>query len=169
MFENIKRNVNLREFIVDECCDNGICLELEDNIPDEDKLIIKVDDYYNAQHMGNNTPPSPDCLILIRCNDGGYSLHVAELKNIKSSKGYDVKNMLGKFDTCFYDFIQSRFPELFNVDYKAVKLYFVSKIDVYSRDMGLSYDLLMAHRIRFNGKKLNIRAFMPTPKVKHCY
>lgn len=168
MFENIKRNQNLRNHIADTCCENDICLDFEYNIPSEDKIIIKVDDYYNSLHL-EKPPASPDCLILVRCVDGGYSLHIAELKNITTAKFYDINNLLAKFDNCIYDFIERRFPELFNINYKTVKLYFVSRIDHHTRDMGINYDLLLAHRIQFNGKKQTIRAFIPTPKIKHCY
>ncbi|NTE01269.1 hypothetical protein G6M26_02060 [Agrobacterium tumefaciens] len=169
MFENIKSNQHLRPYLAESCCENDICIEFEENIPSEDKLIIKVDDYYNALPLGLDTPPSPDCLILVRCNEGGYSLHIVELKNITTSKGYDINNLTAKFDTCIYDFIEKRFPNLLHMEYKTVKLYFVSRIDHHTRDMGLKYELLMGHRINFNGKRLLIRAFIPTPKIKHCY
>jgi hypothetical protein len=169
MIDRIKSHPDLQPFLYSECCDQGLCLEFDDTVSVDDRVVIKVDEYYNAQDLGNGRPPSPDCLIIVRCKDGGYSLHVAELKNMTTAKYYDVNNVIKKFDTCFEDFIPVRFRDILFTDYKKVKLYFLSRIDMHTRDMGISYEILTGYRRKYNGKQLQIKAFIPIAKIKACY
>lgn len=169
MFDRIRNNVDLSPYIVNHCCENGICVNFEESVGDNERLIIKVDDYYNSQNLGKMTPPSPDCMIIVKCKKGGYNLHLVELKNITSCSGFRIENMTGKFETCLNDFISVRFRELLFIDYKNVKLYFVSKIDFIKHDMGLKYEVLINTRLKFNGKNHMIRTYLPNPAIKACY
>jgi hypothetical protein len=169
MIERIKNDDRLKKYLVDSCCDEGICLEFDESIDKNDVVIIKVDAFYNGQKLGKATPRSPDCLIIIKCKNGGYSLHIAELKNITTSSRYDIREVLDKFNTCFDDFLPVQFRDLLFVDYKKIKMYFISKIDSKTKDMGLKYDLLTAHKVKYNGKTIMIEAFMPLKKIKACY
>jgi len=168
MFDKIRSDNNINRFIKDECCDNNIAVTFDPKIEKDSILIIKVDDYYNSLGL-SKPPPSPDCLIITKCINGGYSLHIVELKNITSAKGFNVDNLIQKYVTCLDDFVTSRFSKYFLKDYKVVKLYFVSRIDVYGRDIGLKLEILINYKIKFNGKNYLIRPDMPSPSIKPCY
>ena len=168
MLERIKSDPVLSRFLIPRCEDEGICVSFDSGISAHDYIIIKVDNYYNSLGM-SKTPPSPDCLIVLKCRDNGYSLTLVELKGVGNSKGFELANLVGKFRTCLDDFISIRFKDLLFKDYKDVKLYFVSEIDVYKRDIGLKMDLLINTRIHYNGKSYLIRPYMPTPSIKRCY
>lgn len=168
MINLIKNDQELSGFIVDECTENDICVDMDNVIDKNDYVIIKVDDYYNSLNIPNR-PPSPDCLIVQKCKNGDYALIIVELKNIKNSKGFTVDNMCAKFDTCLTDFIPLRFSKYFDLDYKSICLLFVSKIEIYRRDHGLYMDALINKRFSFRGKNLKIKPRMPIPKLKPCY
>ncbi len=169
MIDKIKNHKILSEFVEDTCCENEICVTFDNSIPAESYVIIKVDKFYNAQKLENDTPASLDCLIIRKCIDGGYGLTLVELKKIKIGAGFDLDNMKEKFETTLYNFIKIRFKEILDIDYKEVKLYFVSKQEIYKRDIGLKMDMLIDLRFSFNGKKLMIRPLMPNPTIKNCY
>ncbi len=171
MSNNINRIKNdpiLSHFICDNCSENDISVTFDQRINKEEYVIIKVDDYYNSLNR-ERPPPSPDCLIVLKCNDIEYSLSIVELKAIKNSQGFTFDNMIGKFETCVYDFIEHKFSELLFIDYKRIKLFFVSDIEIYRRDIGLKMELLMNTRIRYGNKSLMITPYKPTPTIKRCY
>ncbi|MDF3076541.1 MAG: hypothetical protein K0S09_430 [Sphingobacteriaceae bacterium] len=167
MFLKILADSTLNQFIEDSCCENGICVDFDESISKEDRLIIKVDKFYNS--LKTKVPASPDCLIIVKCKNSGYSLHIIELKNIHSSQGFELLNVLEKYQTCLDDFVSVRFKELLMKDYKAVKLYFVSNLDIYKRDLGLKYELLINYRVSYKEKQYLIRPMLPTPAIKMCY
>jgi len=169
LFNKIKSHSVLSQFIHERCEENGICVELDSRIPKENVLTLKVDEFYNSLHL-DNTPASPDCLIIVKCFNEGYSMTIVELKNIdSSSKGFVLDNLFEKFVTCFYDFICNRFSDILKIDYKRIQLYFVSKIEIYKRDASLKIKLLQSKPIIYNGKRYYIAARMPTPAIKPCY
>jgi len=168
MFEKIKSDDLINGFIKEQCCENNVSVTFDDKIEKDSILIIKVDDYYNSLGL-EKTPPSPDCLILVKCMDGGYGLHIVELKNITSAKRFDVDNLVKKFQTCLDDFVSDRFSKYLYIDYKTVKLYFISNIDIYSRDLGLKLEVLINYKLKYNGKSYLVRPNMPTPSIKPCY
>ena len=59
------------------------------------------------------------------------------------SDNNDLENMKSKFDTTLNDFIKNRFRDPLDIDYKDIKLYFVSKQEIYKRDLGLKMEVLM--------------------------
>ncbi|OQY39864.1 MAG: hypothetical protein B6226_01010 [Candidatus Cloacimonetes bacterium 4572_65] len=77
--------------------------------------------------------------------------------------------MEGKFKTTIDDFISKRFKEILCIDYQKVELYFVSNIDPYKRDIGLTLEMLMSKKYHYRNKKYMINPFMPIPKIKSCY
>lgn len=168
MISKIKKNKELLSYIEDTCCENGICVSFESSISKDDYVIIKVDKYYNSQNLAN-TPASVDCLIIQKCETvDSYSLVLAELKNIRNT-GFEIKNMREKFETTLNNFISNKFSEHLNLNYKSVKLYFVSKNEIYKRDVSLKLDVLMGIRFKFQNKNILIQPKMPNPTLKKCY
>ncbi len=166
--EKIKSNSVLSDFLSNDCSENNVSTTFDHSIKSDDFVIIKVDDYYNSLSLVD-TPPSPDCLIILKCIRSGYSLSIIELKSISNSKGFTVDNMIKKFETCLYDFIEKRFSDLLLIDYKRIRLYFVSDIELYRRDIGLKMELLIHTRFMFNNKTIMITPYKPVPTIKNCY
>jgi hypothetical protein len=170
MLDKIYKTEALLPFLKEECCENEVCISFDAGINKEDYVVIKVDEYYNGLKLAK-TPPSPDCLIIRKCEYSGYGLTIVELKNIQKSKRFDLDNMISKFNACINDFIMIRFKDLLFKDYADIKLYFVSKINSYDndRDQGLKLETLIETKFHYNGKKHMIRATMPNPTIKKCY
>lgn len=168
MIDRIKSHSVLSRFVVDTCCENGICVSFEDGIATSQYAIIKVDGFYNSLNL-ERTPASVDCLIVRKCIDTGYGLTLVELKNIKTGSGFELENVKEKFKTTLYDFIKNRFQSVLDINYLDMKLYFVSNQELYKRDLGLKMEVLMNVRFKFNGKTLMINPRMPSPTIKNCY
>ena len=164
LFQKIKNDHILSKIICQTCEDQGIGVEIDPRIPSEDILILKVDDFYNSLNI--KRPPSPDCFIIFRCQNSGYGLAIVELKDTKE---FELSNLVGKFETCFRDFMEARFKNFFFRDYKRIDLYFVSKNEVFRRDEGLKMKFLMNKKFEFRNKIYTIKPRMPTPAVKPCY
>lgn len=169
MINRIKNHKVLAEFVDETCCENEICVTFENDIPARSYAIIKVDKYYNSLRLGRRTPASIDCLIIRECVNGGYGLTLVELKKIETGKGFDIDNMKSKFETTLYDFVKARFRNPLDVYYSDVKIYFVSKQEIYKRDLGLKMEVLMNVRFKFNDKTLMVIPKMPNPTIRKCY
>lgn len=168
MLNRIKTHDTLQHYIEETCCENGVCVSFSDDVSQEDYVIIKVDKYYNSLNI-EHRPPSPDCLIILKCKNGGYALTIVELKDISNSKGFEIGNLQKKFETCIFDFIGNKFKNPINdTIYKNVKLFFVSNIELYKRDLGLKMETLINTRYKFQGKTLMISPRMPSPTIKSC-
>jgi uncharacterized phage-like protein YoqJ len=62
----------------------------------------------------HNSPPSIDCLIIVQCDTNPcYDFYLVELKNIKSTKGFDISNLKDKFTTVIEDFLKTRLGYIF--------------------------------------------------------
>lgn len=168
MIDRVKKSTRLQPYVVEECSENGVCVTFSEDIHRDDYVIIKVDGYYNSLNI-EKRPASPDCLIIRRCQNGGYGLTLVELKDVSTSSSFTVENMREKFNTCFNDFIKKEFRELLDVDYKDVKIFFVSNIELYKRDMGLKLEVLINIKFKFNEKNYMIYPQMPSPTIKSCY
>lgn len=168
MINRIKRHPILSTLIEHTCCENDICVSFADDIIEENTVILKVDKFYNSLNI-EARPASIDCLIIRNCIGGGLGLTLVELKNISSGQSFDFENMKEKFSNTINDFIQQRFRDVLNVYYDDVKLYFVTNIDIYKRDLGLKMELLMNVQYSFNNRKYMIRPQMPHPTIKNCY
>lgn len=162
MIDNIKKS-ELSNYIEDTCCENDICVNL-DNI--EDYIIIKVDKYYNSLNIAER-PPSIDCLIINKCKDN--NTYAATLVELKNTNKFDLENLIGKFETTLTHFMSEKFSELLYVDYKKIQLYYVSTKELYKRDVSLKLEALMNVKFNYNNKKLMIRPQMPDPAIKNCY
>ncbi len=167
MIQEIKNHAVLSQYVADSCCENGVCVSFDEGISADSYAIVKVDKFYNSLNI--NRPPSLDCLIVRKCVNTGYGLTLVELKNIFNADGFEVKNMRAKFETTLYDFIKIRFSNPLDVDYKDIKLFFVSNQEIYRRDLGLKMEILMETRFKYNNKTLMITPKMPNPAIKKCY
>lgn len=162
------RDSNLAEFIEQDCCENGICVEISSSIPDNELIIIKVDKFYASLNL-ELTPPSIDCLIVQKCQGNYYKLTLVELKNITQGRHFDLENMTNKFKTALDDFIGRKFREIFDRNFVIGKLLFVSRQDIYSRDIGLKMEMLIGSILKFQGRRYIIEPRMPKWEVKTCY
>ena len=168
LFEKIKKHKELSKLIIEKCEENKICVDIDEKIDRKNVLILKPDNFYKSLNIAN-TPKSVDCLLILRCKERGYSMTLAELKNINSPDyGFSVTDLYQKFETIFNDFIPIKFEGILDERYRRIELYFVSKINIYKRDAGLSLKLSQK-KFTFNGKKYFIKPQMPTPAVKPCY
>lgn len=168
ILDTIRNHQILSNYIEERCDEEGVCVEIDSRISKDNYVIIKVDDYYNSLNIAER-PASPDCLIILECQNSGYAMYIVELKSIHSSSGFEIKNMDEKFKTCLYDFISNKFSDVLEIDYKRIKLYFVSKIEIYRRDMGLKLKVLQNKRYKYHDKKCFIEPLMPIPAIKPCY
>ncbi len=167
LIEQIKEHDILSKYIIPRCEENNICVEIDQEIDSEDVLIIKVDAYYNSLRIARR-PPSPDCMIILKCQNEEYLLTIAELKAIDSDSRFDLNNMFAKFDTCINDFITVQFADVLDIDYKKINLFFVSRIEIYKRDAALKMKVLQNRPYTFHGKRFYIQPKMPTPAIKPC-
>lgn len=168
MIKRIKSHVVLSNFVEDTCCENEICVTFDNSVLPSSYAIIKVDQYYNSLNI-KKTPASIDCLIVRKCLKTGYGLTLVELKKIETGKGFQIENMREKFETTLYDFIKKKFKNPLDIDYSEIKLFFVSRQEIYKRDLGLKMDVLINTKFKFNDRTLMITARMPTPTIKNCY
>lgn len=168
MIESINSHDILNVFVENTCCENGVCVSFEDEIDPNSYVIIKVDKFYNSLNI-EKRPASIDCLIIKKCVNSGYGLILVELKDIHNSKGFDLDNLKSKFSTTLNHFIKSEFSNVLDIDYKEVKLFFVSKQEIYKRDLALKMEVLMNVKFKFNDKQLMIIPRMPNPTIKKCY
>lgn len=169
-FRRIQEDDNLSKILAEKCCEHEVCAEIDERIEEGEYVILKVDDYYNSLNI-EKRPKSPDCLILQRCSSiNQYKMTIVELKDSKDT-AY-VTEAGEKIKTCIDDFISTRFKELLDRDYQDVKIYLVSRIELYRRKErmhSLKMEALMNKRYEFRSKTYMIQPFMPNPTIKPCY
>lgn len=168
MINKIKAHSTLSKFIEETCCENDICVTFEADVNPSSYVIIKVDKYYNSLKI-QKRPASIDCLIVRECVNGGYGITLVELKKASSAKGFEIENIKEKFETTLYKFIQKDFKKILSIEYSDIKLYFVSKKELYKRDLGLKMDVLINLRFKVNSKNFMITPKMPNPTIRKCY
>lgn len=169
LLRKIKEDSILSKYVRDKCEDEGICVNIDIRIPLSDYLVIKVDDFYNE--LPSPRLKSPDCLIIQRCNSGGYAVTIVELKSYNEAYRFEDRDT-EKFATCLGDFMSNRFSHIFDYDFKRVQLLFVSKVDVFSSenvDKSRMMRILLQKRFEFRGRKYLITPRVPTPAIKPCY
>lgn len=177
MISNIISDNVLKDYICKECSENGISLIVSESISPNDIVIISVDKYYNA--LVKDPPPSPDCLVILKCKENVYNVFIVELKNIKDQQYFTINNVVDKFITCLDDFMSNRFANHFfdNSElFSTVKLFFITdpygfKVDPEKqlKMQGHKLDALMAQRIpKFFDKHLYIEYKLPNPTINPC-
>lgn len=128
MIQQINSELKLRPYLCSEIEDEGIIIGIDESLYPDQYAIIKVDDYYNNQHMAL-IPKSIDFLTSVDCECSSYTLYLLELKNVKSPKHLSIPDIHEKFQNTIDDFMTHRFGHIFLNDkykYKDVKLYLVS-------------------------------------------
>jgi len=115
MIDKIRNSTELQDFIKNKCIETGgnrvSEIKINSLIKSNSLAIIKIDDYYNSLKSGK----SIDCLIILK-NGSKYKLFLLELKepkrkaNFRYLKSKDIKE---KFTTTIYDFMSTRFKNIF--------------------------------------------------------
>ena len=128
MIQKIKKNLHLQPYLCREIEDEGISVEIDKRLREEQYGIIKVDDYYRGLHL-TITPKAIDFLVAVDCECDSFVLYLLELKNVKNPKYLVISDIHEKFKITIEDFLSQRFAEIFLADqykYKDIKLYLVS-------------------------------------------
>ncbi|MHB8259456.1 MAG: hypothetical protein ACYDCN_01485 [Bacteroidia bacterium] len=179
LIQELKNSQVVANFLCDVCSERGFSADINNVISQDDHVIIKVDDYYNS--LGTKVPASPDCLIVIKCADGNFTIFIVELKDIANQHGFSNKNIREKFETCLNDFMQnvlrSHFVESQYI-FNKIELYFVT--DPYNQQNNPNraklnktskIDALLAMNTKpfnFDGKRLGIRHKIESPMINPC-
>jgi len=174
--EELRNDPILRNFLCYECQENGIAIEVSDQVSADNLIIIRVDEFYNSLKMGNETPPSPDCLIVQYCRDNQYVIYVVELKNVGDLKNEPLNGIRSQFETCLLDFMSDRFRQYFyNPSYNfanSLNLLFISlprEAKSNSKDRTTRLDNLLAMSpIPFANRKYVIKHKVPNPVIQPC-
>jgi hypothetical protein len=179
LIDLLRKDTTISPYFCNECVENDVSIDIDQSISNEEILIIKVDNYYNANVPIDLRPKSPDCLIIQRCSDNTYIIYIVELKNIANQDGFTVKGIEEKFITCLDDFMSVRFANYFHdnsFNYSSIKLYFISDPYGFKNDpekqlkmRGHKLDLLISIRIpRYFNQHLYIDPKIPNPKINNC-
>lgn len=148
-------------------------------------MILRPDRYYNTRDMAT-PPPSADCLIIVKCHDNEcYDLYIVELRNIKKTKGFSIRNIEQKFKTVIDDFMSKRYSYIFMSEDHCIndlKMYFVSdacrirkrfpnitESEYRKKIENTKLDALQLLKpMRFRNKVAHIDPRLPNPLVKPC-
>ena len=57
IIENIKSHEALKNFLVEECCENDVSVSFHPDVLDDSYIIIKIDDFYNSLKLGKKNSP----------------------------------------------------------------------------------------------------------------
>jgi|GEM_PF-3565312 hypothetical protein len=177
LIDSIRKDSTLNKYFQDSCSENGVSVNIDTSISRDDILIIKVDTYYHSETKKHDK--CPDCLVIQKCSDNNYILHIIELRNIKNSGGFEVKEILEKFITCLEDFMSIRFGNYFHNstnNYLKINLLFVSDPYHFKKHpekqkfmRGHKLDALMSQNIpKYFGKHLYIAPKIPDPVILNC-
>lgn len=175
LIEALRQDPVVQPLLRDACEEEGIRVTLSPRLTPADVVIIKPDAYYDTVRFAT-PPPSPDCLVVVRCGDGTYSVFVVELKNIGSPAGFTLDNLQAKFNTCLHDFMGSVLAHHFaDAPLRRVRLYFVTapygpgKLahDKLARTPKLDA-LLALPPFRYDNRNLGIEHHLPDPAIQPC-
>ena len=167
LLRRIREEVTLASAIQERCCDEGICIELDDKTPAADAVFINVDEFYRA-HLAGKRPKSPDCLVVTRCKRHGFGLYLVELKSHRYSRHFDLTDIEAKFNACIHDFMASRFPALFNRSFNKIKLYVLTNDPFYRKD-NLCLKRLQNIKFSVGNQRAQIALREPGYKIPACY
>lgn len=119
MINRILETEELFQITRSTCEENGICVNICDNLMIDDQLdsskiiILKIDKYYNSSLM-HNPPPSVDCLVIIKYGENEFGLTLVELKNVSNARDIRPNTIRPKFVTVLDDFLTIRFSSIFS-------------------------------------------------------
>jgi hypothetical protein len=128
MLEQIKCTSGLIPYLHKIIEDEGIIVDVDVSLDENNYIGIKIDDYYNGLH-DSTTPKAVDFIVIVDCVCNSYALYILEFKNVNSSKHLVIKDIHEKFETTIKDFMVTRYNNIFMNDsykYKVIKLYLVS-------------------------------------------
>lgn len=143
-------NQALYNIVCHDCAENDAAVDFDSSLlingflNHEKVLILKPDNYYNAQCI-EKRPPSPDCLILINCTEKEhYDLYLIELKDVKNTRELRYEIIVEKFKTMINLFFPE-FEEIFSsITYKTIAFYLVT---TYPKNSGQLSDTEYHRRI----------------------
>ena len=127
MITKIKNDPRLRIYVRDKIEDEGIEVQVDQNLDESEFASIKVDEFYNGLHHAV-IPKSVDFVVVDNSCDS-YNLYILELKNVNSPQKLIIKDIQEKFSNTISDFLSGRFKAIFLSDrykYRDIKLYLVS-------------------------------------------
>ena len=130
MINIIQTKKELKKHLCHSFSDSGISVDVDSKLTTAEYIGVKVDDYYNNL-LPMMAPKSVDFIVAVDCNCNAYALYILEFKNYKRAKALHIKEIYEKFDTAIYDFIESKFKDIYLNDrfkYKKIFLYLVSDI-----------------------------------------
>lgn len=183
MIDTIINNPDLFAFTREECSENGVCVKICDKLQvgehlDAEKIVIlKPDDYFNS--LGYRiTPPSIDCLIVIKREANEYDMYMVELRDTKTNKLACPLKLRPKFESTIELFLQDNFSNIFeNPEFiiKKIKAYFVT--DPFNGD-GLTDEqyrkkvegtvldnIALCKPLKFRGKAIMLEHKRPSPEI----
>ncbi|QLA17632.1 hypothetical protein [Desulfolutivibrio sulfoxidireducens] len=136
MIDAIRQNYDLCAISRECCSENKISVEIDvgllnDGFLNHDKIVIlKVDAYYSSHRLRvKRTPPSIDCLVVVKCQDGKHNVFLIELKDCSGTKDVRCGEIKKKFLTVIDDFFNNKFKQIFSDRFdeiNSVKLWVVT-------------------------------------------
>lgn len=173
LINELKEEALLLGFIEEKCVDedNILRVDVSEAINPENVFIIKPDVLYQSLNLGRDTPKSPDCLVIQRCEDGHFHVYAIEFKNT-NRRVTDLKNeIFDKFKTCLNDLMSNRLRNYFyNEEYK-LKIHLVLVAGSVREDKIRNFkaDFLLSLRpLTFAGRKYMIQLKNPYPLINPC-
>ena len=187
MVDTIKRDTNLAPYLHTVIHDAGITVGIDPTLQPDDYVAIKVDDYYNSQHL-STTPKAVDFVVVVDCKCSWNAMYMLEFKNVNGPEKLNIPDIQEKFTNTFNLFLKGTFSHIFENDrykYKSIGLYLVSdayhavgthpnhaaylayKEKINSKD-SLKVDMRLSEKLyRFRGKILRIQYDIPpNPLIK---
>lgn len=146
MLNEIISDAVLHSLIRQTCDENEVFIDIDNSLlsggclSDDNIIIIKLDAYYNSKQM-HNPPPSPNCLIVLRCKDGTYNVYIIELRHCNGAKRVKLKDIRQKFETAIFDFVGSKYSHIFSHHKYKIKSVFLWLVADPFCTSGLSKDV----------------------------
>ena len=181
LLDALRADALIQPFLKAACAEHRAGAGLSPALRPEQVVIISPDDYYNARVPYPDTPKSPDCLVVVQCTDGTYTVYVVELKDVRHPRSLVLKDIRQKFETCLGDFMSNVLRAHFfrtDIVLRGVRLLLVANPyeNVQGRDPRLDknsrFDALLAltagHPLRFAGQRLGIKPNERNPLIAPC-
>ncbi|MEN0050744.1 MAG: hypothetical protein AAF806_27000 [Bacteroidota bacterium] len=173
LITQLRKDEDLKDFITQSCCENEVCVEIDEAIEEEDYLVVQLDKYYQAKIKSPNTPKSPDCLIVQKCEQEQHRIFVVELKNVQSQSGKYLERaaIREKFETALLDFMSDRFRAYFYDEDNQFRLYLILVAGNVNEEKtkNFRFDFLLSLRpLRFANRLYAIQGKNPNPLVVSC-
>ena len=163
MISRIKEEALLVPHIRQFCEDEGLRVEIDGNLAEQDYAVVKMDDYYNNSRI-TPIPPSVDFIVSVDCVLDNYALYIMELKNVKKRYVLSSIEITNKFNTAVKDFMSVRFKDIFCDDrykYKRIHAYLVHPLqtieDTYPKDTLRREKDLSRIPYKFRGVRFQIK------------